>query len=275
MELKTKVTILVVDDQLDIRVLSKRILEGEGYQVLMAEDGKQALDCLSKENIDLIIADIAMPNLNGYQLFERVSNHTDWSNLPFILLSARDLDSDIRYGKALGVDDYITKPFDPADLVASVRGRLLRAEQLATCSETPNATNWSSQYPYQHEKESERASEPPINLDTRRQLVERCGSKIKLSAREFRLLLLLHDNQSRVVPVQELIDVTHGYNMTRNQASNLLRPLIRSIRRKLGYPVGENGCIRNVRGIGYQFIGNGNSITKYKVDSGMPQRNMR
>jgi DNA-binding response OmpR family regulator len=254
MESKEKATILVVDDQVDIRILSKRILEGNGYRVIMAEDGMIALNKLSEQNVDLIIADIAMPNLNGYQLFERVSNNTDWANVPFILLSARDLDSDVRYGKSLGVDDYITKPFDPADLLSSVRGRLLRAEQLADCME--NTETFKTNCVFENMKPStiKTMEEPVISIDTRRQLIKKHGYEIKLSAREFRLLLLLHDNQNRVVPVQELIGVTHGYSTTRKQASNLLRPLIRSIRRKLGYEVGENGCIRNVRGIGYQYI---------------------
>ena len=93
-----------------------------------------------------------------------------------------------------------------------------------------------------------------ICIDARRQLVKRGDCDIKLSAREFRLFLLLHNNQNRVVPVQELIGVTHGYDTTKEQASSLLRPLVRSIRRKLGYQVGENSCIRNVRGIGYQYL---------------------
>ena len=108
-----------------------------------------------------------------------------------------------------------------------------------------------------------------------RQLVKHCGCEIKLSAREFRLLLILHDNQNRIVSVQELISSTHGYNTTKNQASNLLRPLVRSLRRKLGYRVGENGCIRNVRGIGYQFIEYRNSSKNAGSSQDMPQINMR
>ena len=254
MESKAKAAILVVDDQLDIRVLSKRILEGNGYRVIMAEDGLVALDILSDQHVDIIIADIAMPNLNGYQLFERVSQNSDWANLPFIMLSARDLDSDIRYGISLGVDDYITKPFDPADMLSSVRGRLLRAEQLASCIDPSNTTGQVNGSGDQHVKTSSAVKEPVICIDARRQLVKRGDCDIKLSAREFRLFLLLHNNQNRVVPVQELIGVTHGYDTTKEQASSLLRPLVRSIRRKLGYQVGENSCIRNVRGIGYQYL---------------------
>ena len=182
MESKAKAAILVVDDQLDIRVLSKRILEGNGYRVIMAEDGLVALDILSDQHVDLIIADIAMPNLNGYQLFERVSQNSDWANLPFIMLSARDLDSDIRYGKSLGVDDYITKPFDPADMLSSVRGRLLRAEQLASCIDPSNTTGQVNGSGDQHVKTSSAVKEPGICIDARRQLVKRGDCYIKLSA---------------------------------------------------------------------------------------------
>jgi DNA-binding response OmpR family regulator len=254
MESIDKASILVVDDQLDIRILSKRILEGYGYQVTLAEDGMIALDILSEQHIDLIVADIAMPNLNGYQLFERVNSRLEWSRIPFILLSARDLDSDIRYGKSLGVDDYITKPFDPVDLLASVRGRLLRAEQLANCAYVSDEVRQSSTPSSQKLENHDDSKEPAIKIDSRRQLVKHCGCEIELSAREFRLLLLLHNNRNRVVPMQELIGATHGYKTTRSQASNLIRPLVRSVRRKLGYRNGENGCIRNVRGIGYQYV---------------------
>ena len=189
MKSKEKATILVVDDQLDIRILSMRILEGVGYRVIMAEDGMKALELLSEQHVDLIVADIAMPNLNGYQLFERVSEHTDWANVPFILLSARDMDSDIRYGKSLGVDDYITKPFDPADLVASVRGRLLRAEQLASCMDTSDTAGAAYGSTPRQQESNDSSKQPTLDIDTRRQLVMHCGNEIKLSTREFRLLL--------------------------------------------------------------------------------------
>jgi DNA-binding response OmpR family regulator len=254
MESREKPTILVVDDQIAIRVLSKRILEGAGFTVIMAEDGVEALKHLAEKPVDLIVADIAMPNLNGYQLFERVSKNPEWVNVPFILLSARDLDSDIRYGKSLGVDDYITKPFDPADLLSSVRGRLLRASQLASLISEPTANNGKNTLVPHDTEHNKTCPQPVLCIDTRRQLVKYLGCEIKLSAREYRLLLILYDNQHRVVPVEELIRLTHGYHTTRSQASSLLRPLVRSIRRKFGHQVGEYGCIRNVRGIGYQYI---------------------
>ena len=164
---ETKAVILVVDDQLAIRLLSKRILEGSGYAVIMAEDGAMALKLLAEQPIDLIVADIAMPNLNGYQLFERVSENPNWVNVPFIFLSARDLDSDIRYAKSLGVDDYITKPFEPDDMLSSIRGRLLRAEQLSTYVDTPPI---NTPLPLHNESEA-CVQEPALFIDTKRHIV--------------------------------------------------------------------------------------------------------
>lgn len=275
MESKGIAAILVVDDQVDIRILAKRILEAEGHSITVAKDGHEALDILSKQHIDVIIADIAMPNMNGYQLFEHVSQHPEYSNIPYILLSARDLDSDIRYGKSLGVDDYITKPFNPADLVASVRGRLTRIQQLTDCMDSAHLNLMSHNTKNLTHETTNNKEESSISIDTQRQLVERDGSEIKLSAREFRLLHLLHANQNRVVPIQELIGATHGSNISSQQASNLIRPLVRSIRRKLGYQAGESSCIRNVRGIGYQYIEYRDVSRDAMANTEFPQRYMR
>ena len=124
--METVASILVVDDQLDILDNIGLALEAEGYRVLTATDGVEALDVLQSQPVDLILADIAMPRMNGYQLCERVWKNPQWVAIPFVFLTARALDSDIRYGKALGVDDYLTKPIQPEDLLAAVRGRLRR-----------------------------------------------------------------------------------------------------------------------------------------------------
>jgi two-component system OmpR family response regulator len=266
MESREKAIILVVDDQLDIRILSKRILEREGFVVILAEDGSNAIELLHAQKVDLVITDIAMPNLNGYQLFERVNQNPEWVNIPFIFLSARDLDSDIRYGKSLGVDDYITKPFEPADLVASVKGRLLRAAQLASCLNI-SVENAATAPESSDRKPGVQSHPSALFIDTRRQLVNFSGKEIKFSAREFRLLFALYENRHRVVPVEELLGITHNLTAPKKLSSDLLRPLVRSIRRKLGFPVGENGCIRNVRGIGYQYIDYGAHPAKPSNDA--------
>jgi DNA-binding response OmpR family regulator len=236
--------VLVVDDTKDSRVCVKRILEGSGMSVILAADGRAALEILEAEPVDMILADIAMPGMNGYQLFEKITQNPRWVGIPFVFLTARSFDSDVRYGKSLGVDDYLTKPFRAADLLTTVQGSLLRAQRR-------RATNQPRLL----------SSTPPedlltfgrLKIDPDRFIVLMDGRKIQLSSREFRLLLHLVENRSRVVPMEELVRTTHDISVDYGEAGGLLRPLVRSIRRKLGFERGEWGCIRSVRGIGYQF----------------------
>ncbi len=122
-----RAVILVVEDQPAMQRNMRMGLEMSGYKVLTAADGLEALAVLEKEHVDLVLADIAMPRMNGYQLYERLRESPKGKLLPFIFVSARALDSDVRYGKSLGVDDYLVKPFQLEDLLAIVAGRLRRA----------------------------------------------------------------------------------------------------------------------------------------------------
>jgi DNA-binding response OmpR family regulator len=128
--MKTNISILVVDDEPNFLDNIRLALEAEGYRVLSAGNGVEALAVLHSQSVDLILADIGMPDMNGYQLYERVRERPQWLTIPFVFLTARKLDSDIRYGKELGVDGYLTKPIRAADLLAVVRGKLRRAQQL-------------------------------------------------------------------------------------------------------------------------------------------------
>ena len=128
--MKTNISILVVDDEPNFLDNIRLALEAEGYRVLSAGNGVEALAVLHSQPVNLILADIAMPDMNGYQLYERVRERPQWLTIPFVFLTARKLDSDIRYGKELGVDGYLTKPIRAADLLAVVRGKLRRAQQL-------------------------------------------------------------------------------------------------------------------------------------------------
>jgi DNA-binding response OmpR family regulator len=221
------------------------MLQAAGYQTLAACDGVEALELLRTNPVNLILTDIAMPRMNGYQLHAQVSQDPRWVSIPFIYLTARVLDSDIRYGKELGVDDYLTKPFVRQDLLAAVRGRLRRAQQLAKARSGP------------HRQEASRpdvVSLGSLRVDLGQHRVWLNGKRARLSAREFRLLACLAGQADKVIPLQELVHVTHDLKTDRVEAGTLLRPLIRSIRRKLGYPAGQMGCIESVRGVGYQLV---------------------
>lgn len=123
-------TVLVVDDEKTIRDSICDILELQGIHALNAPDGLQALTILEEQIPDLIVSDIMMPNMNGYQLYQRVMAKSEWSRIPFVFLTAKGEEADVRFGKELGVDDYLQKPIEPEDLLATIFGKLRRFSRL-------------------------------------------------------------------------------------------------------------------------------------------------
>ena len=151
--------ILVVDDNLEFLSGVELTLSMEGYQVWTATNGQEALYKLenasqgkAKEKAtqdrlpDLILADIMMPLMDGHNFFERVAANPHLNHIPFIFLTAKSSQEDIRHGKELGVDDYLTKPFSPEDLLATIRGKLKRAEQqrmvVSQPANAPRKSGW-------------------------------------------------------------------------------------------------------------------------------------
>ncbi len=240
--------ILVVEDQPELLENMQLALELSGYRVLGAADGIAALEALRTHTVNLILADIAMPRMNGYQLYEAVRANPQWALLPFIFISARGLDSDVRYGKAMGADDYLVKPFEVADLLAVVEGRLRRARELAQL--TAPATAVTTPAP---------ASAPdtltvgPLHISPAQHRVWMGGMPVELSPREFAFLLHLAQRPGEVATLQDLCRVTHGLETTPAEAGKLLYSLVRSLRRRLGYAADELGCIASVRGVGYRL----------------------
>lgn len=237
--------ILVVDDHPAVLENLAMTLEAAGYRALTALDGTAALQLMEAEQVNLILADISMPGMNGYQLLERVRRNPQWVLIPFVFLTARTLNSDVRYGKELGADDYLTKPIQPEDLLASVQGKLRRAQQLRELVS-------QSEIPEPSEEQVLVCGPIRIMLPQHRVLMH--GKPVNLSAREFQVLSYLAHRPGFVASVSELVKVTHGLAADHVEAGTLLRPLIRSLRRKLGYPVGDMGCIETVRGVGYRLV---------------------
>ena len=242
-------TILIVEDQASVRACLEQMLHMSGYQVLAAADGSEALTILATHGVDLILADIMMPNMDGYQLFERVVENPDWVQIPFIYLTARVLDHDVRFGKELGVDDYLVKPVEAKDLLAVIRGKLRRAQ----CVER---TSGQAQAPWQSGSQPGILTLGRLELQVGEYRVWFDGESVELSTTEFLLLECLAQQVNRVVPLPELLRATHGLDTDYREASNLLRPLVRSIRRKMGYDAGDLGFIESVRGVGYRFSEN-------------------
>ena len=127
-----KPLILVVEDNLDVLYNLNLILESNNYKSITAKNGKEALEILSnlEEIPDIIISDIMMPEMDGYEFFRVISNEPRWNRIPFLFISARSTPENIRFGKSLGVDDYLTKPFDERDLLAILSGRIARNKRV-------------------------------------------------------------------------------------------------------------------------------------------------
>ena len=238
-------TILIVDDDPELLRAIQLTLEAADYQVLAADSAAQALRLLEHQTVHLILADVAMPNMNGYQLFGAVSEHPVWCFIPFIMLSARNLDSDIQYGKELGVDDYLIKPIRSAELLATVRGKLKRAERWvgSQVMGVPATSAGKGDLCFGNLR---------IHLDQHRVWVDE--QVVQFTPSEFKLLVRLAEQPGQVVTHEALIQATHSIDTNAQDASRLLRPLIGSLRRKLGYAAGDMGCIQSIRSVGYQFI---------------------
>ena len=243
--MESQALVLVVDDSKDSRICVQRILADAGFRVATAEDGEEALDVLSRECVDLILADIAMPRMNGYQLFEAVMQEPAWVAVPFIFFSARTLDSDVRYAKLMGVDDYITKPFRAHELLTAVRGRLQRARLIQQSAPRVQTEDGSGNGAMVFGGLQIQPDTYDVTMD---------GQSVAVSTREFQLLLCLAENRGQVVPLTEIVKSTHNLETDPQDAGTLIRPLIRSVRRKLGYAPGQWGCIRSVRAVGYQMV---------------------
>jgi RNA polymerase sigma factor (sigma-70 family) len=130
--MKRQITILIVDDDSGMRSAIEDMLVHHGFDANTARDGFAALEQMRKNVPDLILADIVMPGMNGYQFYQRVRSRSDWLWIPFIFLTARDTPEDVRFGRELGVDDYVKKPFEMDDLLSVVLGKLERFDQLTS-----------------------------------------------------------------------------------------------------------------------------------------------
>ncbi len=247
--------ILVVEDQAAMQRTIRVGLTMAGYEVVTAADGVEALAVLGAQPVDLILADIAMPRMNGYQLYDTLRDNPRWALIPFVFVSARALDSDVRFGKSLGVDDYLIKPFELEDLLAIVAGRLRRAQELMRAvgkPEPPLPSPPTRTAPAAAAEEFLTAG--AIRMHPRQHRVWRDGAPIELAPSEFAFLEYLLRRPGQAVPLTELCKVTHGLETTPAEAGSLLYPLVRSLRRRLGNPAGQMGCIESVRGIGYRLV---------------------
>jgi len=223
--------ILVVDDEPRMTRFIRMNLDLEGFSVHEAFDGKEALDRVREVLPDLVILDVMMPKMDGFQTLQMMR---EVSSVPVIMLTARASEDDRVRGLELGADDYITKPFSPRELVSRVKAVLRRTEPSSVRGKEPIAVDERLQ----------------IDLDRREIFVE--GKPVKLRPTEFRLLYHLVSNAGWVVPHDQLLAKVWGYEY--QTETHYLRLYINYLRDKLEQDPHNPKYILTERGVGYRFI---------------------
>jgi DNA-binding response OmpR family regulator len=225
----TPQTVLVVDDEEAIAEAVRARLESEGYRVLVAQDGPQALEAAEREHPDLVVLDLMLPGMDGLEVCKRLQRDR-W--VPVLMLTARTEEADKVAGFAVGADDYLTKPFSLRELSVRVRAILRRVERAAQASST----------------EPMRMGQ--LSIDPARRRVSVDGAEVQLTPLEFEILLTLARDPGVVFTREQLMDRVWGY---RDYAGGrVVDSHVARLRRKLGED-GTTRFVRTVHGVGYAF----------------------
>jgi DNA-binding response OmpR family regulator len=224
-------TILLVEDEDSVQKLLAYPLEREGFRVLQARDGEEALQRFASEQVDLVVLDIMLPKLDGLEVCKQLRAS---SSVPIIMLTARDDELDKVLGLELGADDYITKPFSIREFRSRVRALLRRAAA-----------------PRHDPREAEVIASDGLRIDLGRRMVELEGKPVQLTYVEFEILRILASNPGRVYTRQMLLEGLWGGSDYREPRT--IDVHIRHLREKLERDPREPELIFTVRGVGYRF----------------------
>ncbi|QHI73000.1 response regulator transcription factor [Aminipila terrae] len=227
--------ILVAEDDESIVDLLKLYLENEGYEVYAASDGLQALDILAHNEIDLAVLDIMMPKLNGYEVTKKIRFI---SNIPILILSAKNLDSDKIIGLDLGADDYMTKPFNPLEIIARVKAALRRYYKLNdnTAQQTVTST---------------KLIVGELELDTEKLELTKSGKEISLTPTEYKIIALLMKAPGRVYTKAQIYETISGEYFESDD--NTMMVHISKLREKIERDPKSPEYIKTIRGLGYKI----------------------
>ena len=219
--------ILIADDEPNIVTLISRYAEREGYEVTGVSDGRQAIEACRNDSFDVVILDVMMPDTDGFTACKKIR---EFSETPVIMLSARGTEFDKLHGFEVGVDDYVTKPFSPMELMARIKVALKRG--------TPKT----------EAKKEEILTVGGIVIDTPGMTVTVDGEKLELTAKEYALLKYLVENQGIVLSREQILNAVWGYDDS--VVDRTVDWQIKLLRNKLG---AYRDCIRTIRGVGYKF----------------------
>lgn len=222
-------TVLVADDEAEIRQLLRLYLEKDGYRVLEAEDGIRAVSLLQKEEIDLALLDIMMPGMDGYQVLRKLRRE---SNMPVMILSAKGADEDKILGLDLGADDYLAKPFNPLEAMARINSNIRRFYALGAKGGAIRELCVRD-----------------LRLDTESCMAYKGEKSIELTSVEYKLLRLFMENPGKVFTKQQLYEEGWGEEFV--VADNNIMVCISKLRAKLSEDAGA--YIKTIRGLGYRM----------------------
>jgi two-component system KDP operon response regulator KdpE len=222
--------ILIIDDDPTLSRLLSMYLEHVGHEIIAARGGAEGLAQFSRHHPDLVVLDVMMPSMDGWEVLERLRAESD---VPVIMLTAKVMPHDVVHGLRLGADDYIRKPFNLEELNLRILAVQRRSQQAA------------------HPCRSLRYQDAFLLIDFDRRLVLRCGEAVHLSPTEFRLLCYLAENQARCVPHQEIL--THVWGPDYVADTNTLSVYIRYLRQKLETDPDAPRYIHTQWGTGYSF----------------------
>ena len=218
-------TVLVVEDETSIASFVALYLKNAGYRVQTAGTGQEALDAVGRERPDLIVLDLMLPDLDGIEVCRRIRRSAD---IPILMLTARDEDVDKIIGLEVGADDYLTKPFNPRELVARVKSILRRS------------------VPERREPQAREIKHGLLHIDAGRREVRVDGNEVQLAPKEFDLLWELLDHRGLVLTRDQLLERVWGYTFAGD--TRTVDVHVRQLRRKLG----EASPIVTVWGVGYK-----------------------
>lgn len=224
--------ILIVDDEDHIRELLKFNLEKNGYAVYMANDGLNGLKLAREKQVDLILLDLMLPGMDGFEVCKEIRRDNIISNVPIIMLTAKSEEIDKILGLELGADDYITKPFSIRELSARIKALLRRSN-------------------VKYDNEILRFGNITLNLQTREVLKH--GKKLDFTLKEFEVLKLLIQNKGKILTREILLDKIWGYEYVGE--TRTVDVHIRHIRKKIEEDDKKPIYIQTIRGVGYKFIG--------------------
>lgn len=230
-----KYRILIAEDDSDIIGVLKLYLENEGYEVVSAPNGKKALEIIQQQHIDIGLFDIMMPEMNGYELIQKVR---EAYNMPIIIISAKREDSDKVIGLNIGADDYLTKPFNPLEVIARVRSSLRRFYQFNPAATDP-------------EEETEEIRVGELCIDQKTLKLYKNQEEIQVTPTELKIMILLMKHPGRVYTKVQIYEYLNGEMYFTDE--NTIMVHISNLRNKIEEDSKNPKYLLTVRGLGYKF----------------------